>query len=180
MSLKNISVSVYVFFFGLLIFSLASIAFFKQDKSKTKGVGTNIPNVTIEGFDFYLLDLENLALIANGKTLLRYSGYDEAYELFAYQMDSMQRRGEMYAPFAKAQKDIYFFPQNVRYVREDGLSLWSEKGVYDYHKRIFQGEGKFFFDEDGTDLHGLNVLYNQNTDFISGIELGGFIELGDS
>ena len=45
MSLRNISLSVYVFFVGLLVFSLASIMFFKQDQNHNKDIGLSLIHI---------------------------------------------------------------------------------------------------------------------------------------
>ncbi|WP_395003007.1 hypothetical protein [uncultured Helicobacter sp.] len=177
MSLKNISFSIYAFFVGLLLLSLGSLLFFEQDESTYKDIGTNIPSVEIGDFEFFLLTTDPLSLIANGSKILRYNTYDEGYEVFAYQLDSQQRREEYYAPYLKAIKDIYHTPQSIRLIRQDGLVLWSERGVYDYKKRIFKGEGQFFVNQEETDLQGLNVYFDQNQEYLQGESLDGFIQL---
>ena len=177
MSLKNISFSIYAFFVGLLLLSLGSLLFFEQDESTYKDIGTNIPSVEIGDFEFFLLTTDPLSLIANGSKILRYNTYDEGYEVFAYQLDSQQRREEYYAPYLKAIKDIYHAPQSIRLIRQDGLVLWSERGVYDYKKRIFKGEGQFFVNQEETDLQGLNVYFDQNQEYLQGESLDGFIQL---
>ncbi|WP_394998070.1 hypothetical protein [uncultured Helicobacter sp.] len=177
MSLKNISFSIYAFFVGLLLLSLGSLLFFEQDESTYKDIGTNIPSVEIGDFEFFLLTTDPLSLIANGSKILRYNTYDEGYEVFAYQLDSQQRREEYYAPYLKAIKDIYHTPQSIRLIRQDGLVLWSERGVYDYKKRIFTGEGQFFVNQEETDLQGLNVYFDQNQEYLQGESLDGFIQL---
>lgn len=180
MSLRNISLSVYVFFVGLLVFSLASIMFFKQNQNHNKDIGTNIPSIEIRDFTFYLLKLQELGLMAEGGTLLRFNTHDEAYELFTHQLDSQKNKSEIYTPFVNAKRDMYYFPQNVQFIREDGLFLWSKEGVYDYKKRLFKGQGEFFLSKGDTDLKGFDVVFNQSTDFVSGIKLSGVIELRDS
>lgn len=177
MSLKNISFSIYAFFVGLLLLSLGSLLFFEQDESTYKDIGTNIPSVEIGDFEFFLLTTDPLSLIANGSKILRYNTYDEGYEVFAYQLDSQQRREEYYAPYLRAIKDIYHTPQSIRLIRQDGLVLWSERGVYDYKKRIFKGEGQFFVNQEETDLQGLNVYFDQNQEYLQGESLDGFIQL---
>ena len=177
MSLKNISFSIYAFFVGLLLLSLGSLLFFEQDESTYKDIGTNIPSVEIGDFEFFLLTTDPLSLIANGSKILRYNTYDEGYEVFAYQLDSQQCREEYYAPYLKAIKDIYHTPQSIRLIRQDGLVLWSERGVYDYKKRIFKGEGQFFVNQEETDLQGLNVYFDQNQEYLQGESLDGFIQL---
>ncbi|HIV49792.1 hypothetical protein [uncultured Helicobacter sp.] len=177
MSLKNISFSIYAFFIGLLLLSAGSMLFFKQDESAYKEIGTNIPTIEIGDFEFFLLTPQPLSLVANGSKILRYNAYDEGYEIFAYQLDSQRRTEEYYAPYLKAVKDMYYAPQSIRLVREDGLVLWSKKGVYDYKKRIFKGEGQFFLTQEETDLQGFNVYFDQNKEYLQGENLGGFIQL---
>ena len=179
MSLKNISFSIYAFFIGLLLLSLGSLLFFEQDESTYKEIGTNVPSIEIGDFEFFLLTPSSLALVANGSKIMRYNTYDEGYEVFAYQLDSQQRKEEYYAPYLKAIKDIYYTPQSVRLIREDGLVLWSQKGVYDYKKRIFKGEGQFFLTQGYTDLQGLNVYFDQNKEYLQGESLDGFIQLAE-
>lgn len=153
--------------------------FFRQDESAYKEIGTNIPTIEIGDFEFFLLTDEPLSLIASGSKILRYNTYDEGYEIFAYQLDSQQRTEEYYAPYLKAVHDIYYTPQSIRFVREDGLVLWSKKGIYDYKKRIFKGEGEFSLLHDETDLRGLNVYFDQNKEYLQGESLSGFIQLAE-
>lgn len=180
MNFKNISFSIYAFFIGLLLLSVGSILFFEQDKSAYKDIGTNIPSIEIGDFKFFLLTTDPLSLVANGSRILRYNTYDEGYEVFAYQLDSQGRKEEYYAPYLKAIKDKYYAPQSIRFIREDGLVLWSEKGVYDYQKRIFDGEGQFFLTQDETDLQGLNIHFDQNKEYLQGESLDGFIQLAEN
>lgn len=176
-SLKNILYRIYGFFFALLALSLSSVIFLTSDDTLHKNIGVEIPNIEIHGFTLYTINPQQTQTITDGYKALRFSDHEELFDVLVNQLNKDNLHEYLSSSFVISKDRIYTFPQGVDYLRLDGLSFWSQKGIYEYQKHIFSGKGNFILRNTNTNASGLNIYYNGTQEIIQADSMKADISL---
>lgn len=156
-----------VFFVALLLFSLASLFFFRQ-------YGTNYSHseelAQLEIIDFTLnrFDDSHVNMFVRSDRAMQYKKDEEVYiNFFGSRFNEDKSTETLEGQEVWHRGDIYDFVAGIQYTKTPNTTFFSEQGVYDTKKEVFQGRGNFFIDNTEMTTHGKDIFYDKITDTIT-------------
>ncbi|ANV97497.1 hypothetical protein BBW65_01115 [Helicobacter enhydrae] len=175
--MKTSAISVYLFFVGVLVFSVFFVLKPPAKKSKTQLHRGDVAMIEIRQFTLFLVENKRLEMIIRGEKAMRFNDYDQFEDFFIahYPQDTMKIKkigsadGAEYFYVNRGVKrgSIYEFYDGMDYRQEGGYSFNTNRGNYDSKNRLFVGEGPFELrNKDGV-FTGSNLYYDARTKFVS-------------
>ncbi|WP_233709668.1 hypothetical protein [Helicobacter salomonis] len=137
------------------------IVFFLRPRVVPIWDAKDFAKIEVRGFEAFQTSPNGTDLNIRGARALQYSDREVLYDFTLSKYDSDDQvqehaKGEMMVH----QKDLYTFPKGVLYTTSGGHSFWSQTGVYDHSKQVFQGKGSFTLSGPEGDVKGEDISYN--------------------
>ena len=164
-TLKNNTIN--LFFMGLFIITLVALFSFQFRNEVLSDLEEhNIAKIDISDFVMYQISQDVTDIIIRGAHATQYKDKDIFLDVSLSRSLGKQGIEVVSGSVVNHIKKIYTFPSGVHYERSDGLKFFSENGVLDTIKEVFNGEGKFRLEAREGNIIGRDlVYYNKNQDF---------------
>lgn len=161
----------------MLFSTLFFIVIFAQDTNEILKKRSSLPLMEIDNFSIYEADTNLVTQHLNGIKALRYETYDVIYDSMISKIAQNNLIEHIYGEEITHNKNRYYFKKDGIYTRSDGLTFLS-KGVFDSKLDVFLGEDKFYlYNQNGSELFGSNVIYNQGLKTINASNIKGVFTL---
>ncbi len=126
----------------------------------------NIAKIDISDFVMYQISQDVTDVIIHGAHATQYKDKDVFLDVSLSRSLGKQGIEVASGSVVNHTKKKYSFPSGVHYERSDGLKFFSENGVLDTIKEVFNGEGKFRLETKEGSIIGENLIYhNRDQDF---------------
>ncbi|WP_104741815.1 hypothetical protein [Helicobacter ailurogastricus] len=172
---------VWLFFVGLAGAMAGLILFFLRPHEKAIAPGGDFAKIELHNFSAFESNSTSTDLNIKGSRALQFSDHETLYDFTLSKFDANSQvlehaRGEVLV----RRNDLYFFPKGVLYTTSNHESFWSQKGVYDHSKQIFQGEGNFLLNAPEGHVSGQNIAYNHKTQVLQAKDIHAIINLAEA
>ncbi len=157
------------------------VVFFLQPRATAIFDPKDFAKIEVRGFEAYQTNSKGTDLSIQGAKALQYSNREVLYDFTLSKYDPQdkvqeQAKGEVMVH----QKEMYTFPKGVLYITSSGQSFWSQYGVYDHSKQVFQGKGHFTLSGPEGDINGEDIFYSHAQGLLQAKRVHAIIDLENS
>jgi len=149
------------FFVILLALSFTLFVVLKPEKLKDIKY-KETASLEIEDFIVYELDKEGVASVVNGTLGQQFKTHYDIQNAH-YIKNKKPYSEHLYADLGSFKDEIAYLSDNVRYFREDGLSLESDNAVYNTKKENLYIPGSFVLSQNENIVYGKELHYDSKT-----------------
>ncbi|WP_120951825.1 hypothetical protein [Helicobacter sp. L8] len=170
--------TLWVFFIGVSVAMGALIVFFLQPRPTPPLVSKDFAKIEVRGFEAFQTNPKGTDLSIQGARALQYSDREVLYDFILSKYDPQdkvqeQAKGEVMVH----KKELYSFPKGVFYTTSSGQSFWSQYGIYDHSKQMFQGKGPFKMRGPEGNVDGEDISYNHVSGLLRAKRVHALIDL---
>ena len=149
------------FFIFIFMFSISLFVFLQPEQSFNQEQ-EKVPQLEIEDFTLYEIDVTGVQSVVNGTIGRQYPNHYEVEN--AHYIENKNKMGEhLYADNGKFEKDVAYLDTNVRYFREDGLSFESDFAVYNTKEENLYVPKAFVLTQNENIIYGRELHYSSLT-----------------
>jgi len=168
-------------FFIVIALILASILIFirPQELQESNHSNEDIAEMELRNFTLYELDTTGLKNIMLGKYGFQYKDRIEVEEI-DYTDSTRNLRNNILADYGVYNNvDIITLEGNVRYYREDGMILTTEKAVINQEKETILTPGPFKIEQNDDNVVGNKLYYDRKVGLTNANTVTGYFTLED-
>lgn len=156
-----------VFFVALLLCSLASLLFFRPHNANYTHT-QELARLEIIHFTLNRFDKFNVNMLVRADRGMQYKNDTEVYiNFFGSRFNEDMSTETLEGQEVWHKENIYDFVAGIQYTKTPNTTFFSEKGLYDTEKEVFQGQGNFFIENIEMTTHGKDIFYDKTTDTIT-------------
>ncbi|BCZ19077.1 hypothetical protein NHP190012_07190 [Helicobacter sp. NHP19-012] len=157
------------------------ILFFLRPQRQAPTFNGDFAKIELRGFSAFEGNATSTDLNIKGSHALQFSDHEVLYDFVLSKFDNDSQvlehaRGEVLV----RRGDLYSFPKGVLYTTSNHESFWSQRGVYNHAKQIFQGEGNFLLNGPEGHVSGQNIAYNHKTQVLQAQGIHAIINLAEA
>lgn len=119
----------------------------------------NEANIEIIDAKNYSITKDGVALITSAKRVLRFSSYDEFYNIDVLRAPKPNFLDNLKADSGSLVKDDLKLVGNVRYKNSDGVKFSSQEAEYNLKSKVFKTDGDFILEDNSSVTHGNSLKY---------------------
>jgi len=139
----------------------------------------NEANIVLFGVKTYEILKSGVNSILISSKVERFKGYDKLYNINALHKGALNLIDSVVSDRGLLAKNILYLDDNVKYVRSDGLALYSNSVKYDLKNKILSSNRKFEFIKKNSKTIGTSFVYQMKTGIINATNIKSVIRINN-
>lgn len=166
----------FLFFGAVSVFSFVSILITSPNLFNSNEPDSETPSFSLYEFDYYSMKPGLTNVYTHVKEARRLKNQDILYEAAIHKNNEDNTRETLITLELIHKNKQVFFPKDVHYSSDAGLTFKSEKTHYDMEKEHLSSQGKFDLVRNGLNATGINLKLDRKKGTITAEKIKAFVD----